>query len=91
MSTAFSLPSFAASFDPMAAVSPHSSRSHHSGPSRSSRSNSREPPRQYQRPYPESNTRTAPRDDRERSTRKRPAPTDDDPEPLPPPRGTDGD
>ncbi|KAG9087710.1 hypothetical protein FS749_002702 [Ceratobasidium sp. UAMH 11750] len=88
--TAFSLPSFASSFDPMAphVVSPDSARSHHSGPSRSSRSNSREPPRPYPRPYPESNTRTAPRGD-ERPTRKRPAP-DDDPDP-PPPRATDGD
>ncbi|QRW00661.1 hypothetical protein RhiJN_28679 [Ceratobasidium sp. AG-Ba] len=80
---------------PAAAASPHSSRSHRSGPSRSSRSHSGEPPRQYARPYPESNTRGAPRDDRERTNRKRPAPTDDDHDrplpPLPHPTDNDGD
>ncbi|KAG9125152.1 hypothetical protein FRC07_008772 [Ceratobasidium sp. 392] len=94
MSTTFTLPSFSSGFDSMSgpahAASPRSSHSH-SGPSRSSRSHS---PRQYatqsQRPWPESNTRTATRDDRERPTRKRPAPADDDAE-LPPPRATDND
>lgn len=89
MSTAFSLPSFASSFDnamppPSHTASPRSSHSHPSAHSpRSSRSNSREPrhTRHFPapRPYPESNTRTAARDTHsaERPTRKRPAPSDE--------------
>ncbi|KAH7340963.1 hypothetical protein B0J17DRAFT_716134 [Rhizoctonia solani] len=67
-----SLPSFASSFDMTQQRTSPRARSAHS-----SRSNSREPRPRHYRPYPESNTRGAPRDER---SRKRPAPIDEGPD-----------
>ncbi|KAG8733621.1 hypothetical protein FRC11_004549 [Ceratobasidium sp. 423] len=68
-----SLPSFSSSFEmPQQRTSPRARSTH------SSRSNSREPRPRHYRPYPESNTRGAPRDER---SRKRPAPIDEGPDP----------
>ncbi|QRW27557.1 hypothetical protein RhiXN_02152 [Rhizoctonia solani] len=64
-----SLPSFASSFEMTQQRTSPRARSAHS-----SRSNSREPRPRHFRPYPESNTRGAPRDER---SRKRPAPIDE--------------
>ncbi|KAJ1309688.1 hypothetical protein OPQ81_006453 [Rhizoctonia solani] len=68
-----SLPSFASSFDMSQQRTSPRARSTHS-----SRSNSREPRPRHYRPYPESNTRGAPREER---SRKRPAPIDEGPDP----------
>ncbi|CAE6516521.1 unnamed protein product [Rhizoctonia solani] len=68
-----SLPSFASSFEMTQQRTSPRARSTHS-----SRSNSREPRPRHYRPYPESNTRGAPRDER---SRKRPAPIDEGPDP----------
>ncbi|CAE6475399.1 unnamed protein product [Rhizoctonia solani] len=67
-----SLPSFASSFEMTQQRTSPRARSTHS-----SRSNSREPRPRHYRPYPESNTRGAPRDER---SRKRPAPIDEGPD-----------
>ncbi|CAE7072336.1 unnamed protein product [Rhizoctonia solani] len=64
-----SLPSFASSFEMTQQRTSPRARSTHS-----SRSNSREPRPRHYRPYPESNTRGAPRAE---TSRKRPAPIDE--------------